>query len=63
MRGGHCFDDDDDASLESESGLFITHGNGTFSDQIENLSTLFTTNMYIGSVPPISGENGLGNQF
>ena len=69
MRGGHCLnvdDDDDDGSLESESGLSITLGNGTFGDQIENLTTLFKCSpqkMYIGGIPPISGENGFGNQF
>ena len=68
---GHCFDDDGDdddeeeenASLESESGLFITLGNGTFGDQNENPRTLSTTNMYVGGISPISGENGFGNQF
>ena len=62
VRGGHCLnvdDDDDDGSLESESGLSITLGNGTFGDQIENLRTLFKCSPQIcilGVFPQLWGE-------
>ena len=62
MRGGHCLnvdDDDDDGSLESESGLSITLGNGTFGDQIENLTTLFKCSPQIcilGVFPVLVGK-------
>ena len=42
----------------SESGLFLTLGSGTSSDQNENLRPLLNRN-----IPPISGKYGLRNHF
>ena len=46
------------AILVSESGLFLTLGSGTSSDQNENLRPLLNRN-----IPPISGKYGLRNHF